>query len=93
MHTKATCAAPDVSGQKEPVLLLDVSTPQSPEQHLSCLLNRGLCCTLMDVSTPQGPQLHLDLREQEEPLLLLDLSTLQRPELHLDVPKLQEPDP
>jgi hypothetical protein len=31
IYTKETCGAPDVFGQQEPVLLLDVSTQQGPE--------------------------------------------------------------
>ncbi len=35
----------DVSALQRPVLLLELSTPQGPELHLTCLHYKGLCCT------------------------------------------------
>jgi hypothetical protein len=48
-----------MSGQQEPVLLLDVSTPQGLELHI-------------DVSIPQRPVLLLDVSGQQEPVLRIE---------------------
>jgi hypothetical protein len=66
----------DVLGQQEPLLLLDLSTPQGTELHLDlfyCTLQRNVLHLV--VPTPQRPELHLDLSGQQEPVLLLDVFT------------------
>jgi hypothetical protein len=57
-----------VSGQQEPLLLLDVSTLQWPELHLD-VSGQQEPLLLLDVSTLQGPELHLEVSVQKEPIL------------------------
>ncbi len=47
---------PDKSGQKEPVLLMQVPRPQRPELHL----NLSALQMHLDVFTSQEPELNLD---------------------------------
>ncbi len=54
----------DVSGQQEPELLLDVSTPQRPALHL-------------DVSGQQESELHLDVSTLQRLVLHPDVPSLQ----------------
>jgi hypothetical protein len=77
-----------MSGQQEPLLLLDVTT-----------LYRGLRCTWtwttgacagLDLSTSHGAELHLDVATLQKPVLHLDVSTSQGPELHPDAPRQHE---
>ncbi len=93
----------DVSGQQDPVQLLDLPTllhrdlcctwtclyHRGLRSILTCLDNKSLCWS--GRSIPQGPELHLDVSGQQEPLLLLDVATQQGTELHLDLPRQQEP--
>ncbi len=57
-ETTEAWAAPGLSGQQDPLLLMDVFTLQGPELHL-------------DVSTLQGSEQHLGLSGQHEPVLPL----------------------